>query len=257
VSTLRLAAVQHDIVWEDRDATLRHLTPQVASAAGAGARLIVLTEMFATGFSMATHRTAETIEGPTVTWLRERAAEHRCWMAGSVAVRDGTDDLALNAFCLVAPDGTLHRYDKIHPFTYAGEHERFGAGDRFVTVDVEGVKVTLFVCYDLRFADEFWATARDTDAYLVVANWPSTRRHHWRTLLDARAIENQAYVVGVNRVGTGGGLDYTGDSRIVDPLGEVVAGGAMRETILLADLDTEVVRTVRRTLPFLPDRRSG
>jgi predicted amidohydrolase len=164
-------------------------------------------------------------------------------MAGSVAVRDGTTTSPLNAFCLVAPDGTLHRYDKIHPFTYAGEHERFGAGDRFVTVDVEGVQVTLFVCYDLRFADEFWATARDTDAYLVVANWPSTRRHHWRTLLDARAIENQAYVVGVNRVGTGGGLDYTGDSRIVDPLGEVVAGGAMRETILLADLDTEVVRT--------------
>jgi predicted amidohydrolase len=256
VSRLRLAAVQHDIVWEDRDATLRHLAPQVAWAAGAGARLVVLTEMFATGFSMATDRTAEPMDGPTVTWLREQAARYDVWMAGSVAIRDD-DELPRNAFCLVAPDGALHRYDKIHPFSYAGEHERFGAGDRFLTVEVDGLRVTLFVCYDLRFADEFWATAQDTDVYLVVANWPSARRHHWRTLLDARAIENQAYVVGVNRVGEGGKLDYAGDSRIIDPLGEVLATGAGRETILLADLDREVVRDARRTLPFLPDRRTS
>jgi predicted amidohydrolase len=254
---MRIAAVQHDIVWEDRDATLAHLTPQVAQAVGAGARLIALTEMFATGFSMATDRTAEDLEGPTVGWMREQAAGHGVWLAGSLALRDPARALPVNALCLVAPDGRLHRYDKVHPFSYAGEHERFGAGDRFVTVDVDGLAVTLFVCYDLRFADEFWATARQTDVYLVVANWPAARRHHWRTLLDARAIENQAYVVGVNRVGEGGKLAYAGDSRVVDPLGEVLAAGAGAETILFADLDPAVVRDARSSLPFLPDRRTG
>jgi predicted amidohydrolase len=257
MTAVRFAALQHDIVWEDRDATLRHLRPQVARAAGAGARVVALTEMFATGFSMATHRTAEPIDGPTVSWMREQAAEHDVWIAGSVALDDPDLDLPRNALLVVDPHGALHRYDKIHPFSYAGEHERFGAGDRFVTVDVEGLRVTLFVCYDLRFADEFWATARDTDAYLVPANWPAARRHHWRLLLEARAVENQAYVVGLNRVGRGGSLDYTGDSRIVDPFGEVLAAGAGAETILLADLDPEVVADARRTLPFLPDRRTG
>jgi len=253
---MRIAAVQHDIVWEDRAATLAHLDGQVAAAAAGGARLVAFTEMFATGFSMNTHTTAEAPDGPTVTWLRDQAVRHDVWVAGSVALRVPEHDLAVNALCLVSPVGEVHRYDKIHPFSYAGEHERFAAGDRFVTVDVEGVRVTLFVCYDLRFADEFWACAVDTDAYLVVANWPDARRHHWRALLDARAIENQAYVVGVNRVGDGGGLHYTGDSRIVHPLGEVLASGAGGETTLFADLDPMVVADVRARLPFLPDRRS-
>jgi predicted amidohydrolase len=254
---MRIAALQHDIAWEDRETNLARLTPQVDQAVGAGARLVVLTEMFATGFSMSTDRTAEDRDGPIVTWLTDQATRHGVWVAGSLALRDPDRELPLNALCLVSPDGDLHRYDKLHPFTYAGEHERFAAGDRFVTVDVEGLRVTLFVCYDLRFADEFWATARDTDVYLVVANWPEARRGHWRALLDARAIENQAYVVGVNRVGEGGQLRYVGDSRIVDPLGEVLVSAAGTETILLADLDPQVVRDARERLPFLPDRRTG
>jgi predicted amidohydrolase len=254
---MRIAALQHDIAWEDRETNLARLAPQVDQAVGAGARLVVLTEMFATGFSMSTDRTAEDLDGPIVTWLTDQATRHGVWVAGSLALRDPDRDLPLNALCLVSPDGDLHRYDKLHPFTYAGEHERFSAGDRFVTVDVEGLRVTLFVCYDLRFADEFWATARDTDVYLVVANWPEARRGHWRALLDARAIENQAYVVGVNRVGEGGQLRYVGDSRIVDPLGEVLVSAAGTETILLADLDPQVVRDARERLPFLPDRRTG
>jgi predicted amidohydrolase len=254
---MRIAGIQHDIAWEDRDTNLARLTPQIEQAVGAGARLVALTEMFATGFSMSTDRTAETPDGPIVTWLREQATRHGVWVAGSVALRDPGRDLPVNSLCLASPEGELHRYDKLHPFTYAGEHERFGAGDRFVTVDVEGLRVTLFVCYDLRFADEFWATARETDLYLVVANWPETRRRHWRALLDARAIENQAYVLGLNRVGEGGQLRYVGDSRIVDPLGEVLVSAAGTETILLADLDPQVVRDVRERLQFLPDRRTG
>ena len=114
----------------------------------------------------------------------------------------------------------------------------------------------MFVCYDLRFADEFWALATEVDAYFVVANWPAKRRVHWSALLRARAIENQAYVVGVNRVGAGGGLDYSGDSAIIDPLGEVLATGAGVETMLLADLDAAHVDATRGHFRFLQDRRS-
>ena len=254
---MRIAAVQHDIVWEDRDATLAHLDGRVAAAAAGGARLVVFTEMFATGFSMKTHHTAEAPDGPIVTWMVEQATRHDVWVAGSLAMRVPEHDLPVNALCVVSPTGTVQRYAKLHPFSYAGEHERFGAGEQFVTLDIEGLRTTLFVCYDLRFADEFWACARDTDAYLVVANWPAARRRHWQALLDARAIENQAYVVGVNRVGEGGGLAYAGDSRVVDPLGEVLVAGAGAETMLFADLDPEVVATARADLPFLPDRRTG
>jgi predicted amidohydrolase len=113
----------------------------------------------------------------------------------------------------------------------------------------------LFVCYDLRFADEMWALAHDTDCYVLVANWPESRRHHWRTLLVARAIENQAYVVGVNRVGEGDGIAYVGDSRIVDPSGEILASAARTEALVVADVDPAEVARVRERFPFLADRR--
>jgi predicted amidohydrolase len=253
---MRVAAIQHDIAWEDPKANFEALAPRIAAAAGAGARLVVLTEMFATGFSMRTEVTAEPVGGPASSFLAEQAQHHDTWVAGSVAER--TDDAShrpFNTLVLAAPDGSVHRYRKIHPFTYSREHEHFAAGTDHVTVDVEGMRVTLFVCYDLRFADEFWATARDTDLYLVPANWPDTRRLHWRTLLRARAIENQAYVMGVNRVGSGGTLSYVGDSMIIDPMGEVLASGAGGEATLICDVDPAMVRETRDRFRFLQDRR--
>ena len=252
---MRVAAVQHDVAWEDRDATLARLEPQLRAAAGAGARLVVLTEMFPTGFSMEPERVAEAEGGPSTDFLRTRAGELGVWLAGSVPIRPDGAVLPVNRLLLAGPGGELEHYDKLHPFTYSGEQEHYAAGTRRVTVDVEGVRVTPFVCYDLRFADEFWAEAPGTDCYVVVANWPAARRAHWQALLVARAIENQAYVVGVNRVGEGGGLHYAGDSRIVDPLGEVLAAGAGGETILLADVDPAVVAETRKRYPFLADRR--
>lgn len=161
-----------------------------------------------------------------------------------------------NTFVLCGPDGTIHRYRKIHPFTFGGEDRHVRPGDRLVTVTVGGLRIGLFVCYDLRFADEFWQQARQTDVFLVPANWPSSRRDHWTTLLRARAIENQTYVVGCNRVGQGGGLDYSGDSRIFDPFGEVIASRDDGEGILVADLTAEHVAMIRDRFRFLPDRRS-
>jgi predicted amidohydrolase len=250
---VKVAAIQHDIAWESRDETMAALAPKVASAAAGGARLVVLTEMFAVGFSMAPERVAEPEGGPTEQWLVDRAGEHGVWIAGSIPQR--SSGRPRNVLVLAAPSGEVTRYAKVHPFTYSGEHEHYEAGTSLVTVDVEGVRASLFVCYDLRFADELWGLAAGTDLYVVVANWPAKRRHHWRSLLVARAIENQAYVVGCNRVGVGDGIDYAGDSAIVDPLGEVLVSASSVETTLTADVDPAVVAAVRDRFPFLQDRR--
>ena len=162
---------------------------------------------------------------------------------------------ARNVAVLAGPDATVHRYAKIHPFSYAGEHERYAAGDRFLTTEVHGIRVSVFVCYDLRFADEFWALADSTDVYVVPANWPTPRHEHWRVLLRARAVENQAYVVGVNRVGLAKDLPHSGGSAVIDPLGVRLVEGGPQPAVLTADVDPAVVADVRSSFPFLPDRR--
>ena len=251
---MKVAGIQSDIVWEDPAANFDALRPWVAAAKAAGASLVVLPEMYACGFSMNAEAIAETPGGPSTAFLRHMAAEHGVWITGSVPERQA-DGRPKNTLIVAAPDGTLTRYAKIHPFTFAGEHEHYDAGSEFVSLTIEGVRVTLFICYDLRFADEFWATANDTDCYVVVANWPKKRREHWTTLLRARSIENQAYVVGINRVGVGGALEYSGDSRIFDPWGEPIAAAAMKGTMLLADVEPQVVAEARTKFPVLKDRR--
>ena len=251
---MRVAAVQHDIRWEKADETREHVRPLIAKAAADGARMIVLTEMYATGFSMQPERIAEDEGGPNEQFLIEQAAEHDSYLIASIAQR-GTDGNYRNNAVLARPDGSVVRYAKIHPFSFAGEHERYTAGTSHCTVDVDDLRVSLFVCYDLRFADEFWALARDTDVYVVPANWPTARHEHWRALLRARAIENQAYVVGVNRVGAVKDLPHAGGSAIIDPLGMTLAGDIEGEGLVIADIDPARVREVRATFPFLADRR--
>ncbi|NYJ05465.1 nitrilase-related carbon-nitrogen hydrolase [Petropleomorpha daqingensis] len=252
---MRIAAVQHDIVWEDRDANFARLAPWIAGAAGAGAELVLLTETFSTGFSM-TPGIGEPEGGPSAQFLQAQAAEHGVWVGGTCPEIAADGELPYNSFVLAGPDGTTHRYRKLHPFTHAGEHERFRAGEKPTSVEIGGLRITPFICYDLRFANVFWDAAPATDVYLVPANWPSPRRHHWQTLLQARAIENQAYVVGVNRVGAdGNGLEHLGDSRIVSPMGELLATAAGVETMLLADVDAAEVAATREKFAFMPDRR--
>jgi predicted amidohydrolase len=259
VTTVRVAAIQHDIVWHDREANFAHLASVIAGAVAGGARVVLVAETFSTGFSFDSPDIAEPEGGRSSRFLTEMATMHGVWVGGScpeIAPEAPEDDRRpSNVFVLVAPDGSATRYRKIHPFSHADEERYVRAGTEFVTVDIDGLRCALFVCYDLRFADEFWALANDVDAYFVVANWPAKRRTHWSTLLRARAIENQAYVVGVNRVGSGGGLDYSGDSAIIDPLGEVLATGAGAETLLVADLDPAHVAETRRHFRFLQDRR--
>lgn len=249
---MKVALVQHDIEWEERDATLAHLESTVSVAARSGAELVVLTEMFAVGFSMATDKVAEAPDGPTSQWLARQAELLGVHICGSIPT--AADGIATNRFTLAGPDGILQTYDKRKPFSYGGESEHYGSGGASVTWDVGGVRLTPFVCYDLRFADLWWERGPGTDLFVCVASWPAPRKHHWRSLLIARAIENQAFVVGCNRVGEGGGLEYAGGSVVVDPMGEVVADAGDGEEIVMAEIDPANVGEIRAALPFLLDR---
>jgi predicted amidohydrolase len=253
---VRIAAIQHDIVWNDRDTNFARLAPRIAAAAASGAELVVLTETFSTGFAIDEPGLGEPEGGPSAQFLATQAAGHGVWVAGTCPeVPAGEDPRPYNTFVFAGPAGQTHRYRKIHPFTFGGEPKHFRAGAELVTFTIGDVRVSPLVCYDLRFADEFWALAEATDVYVVPANWPAPRRLHWQALLQARAIENLAYVVGCNRVGSGGGLDYAGDSRIVDPLGELLTTAAGDETTLYATVDPARVSEVRERFGFLADRR--
>ncbi len=256
---MRFAAIQHDIVWCDREANFARLEPRIAEAAAKGAGFVLLTETFSTGFAVEDERFAEPHDGPSSRFLRDMASRYSVVVAGScpeLTERAGEDPRPANTLVVARPDGRVDRYRKIHPFTYGGEDRHVRPGSDLVTIEVDGLRVSLFVCYDLRFADEFWSLALDTDVYLVPANWPVSRREHWMALLRARAIENQAYVVGCNRVGEGGSLSYSGDSKIFGPNGDLLADGTdAGETILIAEVSATEVTSVRERFRFLQDRR--
>lgn len=254
---MKVAAIQHDIAWLDRGANFAHLDAMIAEAAANGARLVVMSEMFSTGFAVGDNWDSSMPEprhAESSSFIIAAAARHDVWLAGTCPEVVPGDERPFNTLVLASPTGEVHRYDKIHPFSYGGEDKFFRAGVDTTTVDVEGVSVSLFICYDVRFADRFWGLAATTDLYLVPANWPSSRAAHWSTLLEARAIENQAYVVGVNRVGGGGGLVYGGGSRIVGPFGEDVARAGDEECIIYGEVSPQHVRDIRAKFPFLRDR---
>lgn len=256
---MKIAAIQHDIVWCEREANFEHLTPKIERAALDGANLILLSETFSTGFAIEDARFAEPEAGPSSQYLSTMARQFGVWIGGTcpeVAPNQNSETRPANTFVLSGADGTVHRYRKVHPFTFGGEDQHVRPGNELVTVNIDGLQCTLFVCYDLRFADEFWQVARETDVYLVPANWPDSRRLHWLTLLQARAIENQAFVVGCNRVGSGGNLNYCGDSRIFGPFGEELAAADDGECIITAEVSSDQVASTRDKFRFLQDRRS-
>jgi len=250
---VRVALLQMDLAWEDVLENHRRAARLLEQAAAGGARLALLPEMFSTGFSMDSRRIAQPPGGPSESFLREGAARLGLWILASVP--EAGEPSPRNMALAVSPDGSVVRYAKIHPFSYAGEDRVYTAGDRVVTAEIDGVRVTPFVCYDLRFPEPFRTAAADTDLFAVVANWPDQRREHWRALLRARAIENQAYVIGVNRAGDGNGLHYAGDSAAIAPLGETIVEADEREQVLFCDVDPEVVKKLRTRFPALSDRR--
>lgn len=254
--SLEFAGIQHDIVWERPEDNFAHLRPLIAEAADEGAELVALTEMYSHGFSMNTGEIAEPEDGPSTAFLLEQASATGAWVCGSVPQLSEGKSLPHNCLVLAGPDGTVHRYAKVHRFSYAGEDQHYEAGRQHQTVTINGVRISLYVCFDLRFAPDFWHVAHDTDFYLLVANWPAARSEHWTTLLRARAIENLAYVAGINRVGPAGdGLAHSGDSRIFGPFGDLLADDTPgAECIVRATIDPDVVASTRAAFPFLGER---
>ena len=250
---MRAALVQMDLAWEEWPANHARAAQHLKRAADAGADLAILPEMFASGFSMNVAKTAQPPGGPTEQWLRGMARGLGLSLLAGVAETGAP--LPVNSALLVSPEGEVRRYHKIHPFSYAGEERVFGGGSRVVTWEIAGARVTPLVCYDLRFPEPFRLAASETDVYAVIANWPDRRRAHWQTLLRARAIENQAFVLGVNRVGDGDGIHYAGDSAAISPWGETLASAAEIETVLMVDLDPKEVESSRARFSALRDRR--
>ena len=252
---MNVAAIQHDIVWADRTANFERLAPLIETAARNGAQFVLLSEMFSTGFVVDDDSIAEPEGGESSQFLMTMASRFNITIAGTCPERTNDDPRPFNSLVVAHHNGEVSRYRKIHPFTYGNEHLHFRPGTDHATTTINGVRTSLSVCYDLRFADEYWGQAPATDLFVVPANWPESRREHWMALLRARAIENQAYVIGCNRVGTGGHLTYVGDSMIIDPLGNVLAHADNSETIIYADIDVDEVARVRSQFPFMQDRR--
>jgi omega-amidase len=216
---LKVTLIQAELVWQDAAANRTRFAEQLASLADK-TDLIILPEMFTTGFTMQPEQLAEPADGPTLQWLREQAAKLNVVITGSVAVTEGGH--FYNRLYWVRPDGSYECYDKRHLFRMAREHEHYVAGTRSIVVELNGWRICPLVCYDLRFP--VWSRRRaelDYDLLIYVANWPTVRRYPWQTLLRARAIENQAYCIGVNRFGADGlGYEHSGDSVALDFMGQ-------------------------------------
>lgn len=250
-NTLNVTLIQADIVWEDKNANLKQYQSFIESVQDKK-EVVVLPEMFSTGFSMNTQALAEPMDGPTAQWMKNIAKQHRCILTGSLIIED--EGKYYNRLLWVQPDGVMHHYDKRHLFAYADEHNHFTPGDKRLIVSVKGFRICPMVCYDLRFP--VWARNRDEeyDVLLYVANWPERRNLAWKTLLPARAIENLSYVIGVNRVGLDAkGLSYTGDSAVYGLLGEKLYEVSNTSAVYTITLEKEQVDNTRAQLPFLND----
>lgn len=244
---LRTTLVQSDLHWEDARANRAHFEQLLLPLAG-GTDLVVLPEMFTTGFTMQSDVLAEPMEGPTLEWMRHMARALDAALYGSLVVKEG--DRYHNRGLFVMPDGNVAHYDKRHLFRMAGEHVHYVGGTERRVVNWRGWRILLQVCYDLRFP-VFSRNRNDYDVAVYVANWPAVRSRPWSQLLIARAIENLAYVVGVNRVGMDGkGIAYTGDSVALDPQGELLGQCAPSEEVLLTvTLERAALEDFRQRFP--------
>ena len=288
MSTLTITTIQTDVKWEDKAANLRTLEDKILSIPG-NTELVVLPEMFSTGFSMRPEGLAERMDGPTLAWMRSVAARKRIILTGSVIIEE--EGNYFNRLIWMLPNGEYGYYDKRHRFAYAGENEQYTPGHRRLVASVKGWKIMPLVCYDLRFpvwsrqtpapppgdgsdtnspSSEAGASATthpapsatstpsmEYDILLYVANWPQRRSLAWKTLLQARAIENQSYVVGLNRVGNdGNNIYHSGDSMIIDPLGEILYHEAEKEDIFTITLQKDTLTDIRQRFPFWRDADS-
>lgn len=257
-ANLRVSLVQGDTRWHDPDGNREYYGRLIASLRGI-TDLVILPETFTSGFSNDAIERAETMDGPTVAWMREQAAQLGAAVTGSVQLR--TDAGVFNRLLFATPDGGLQTYDKRHLFRYAGEHERYAAGRERLVVEWKGWRICPLVCYDLRFPvfsrnryDVERTGGLDYDLLIYVANWPAVRSYPWRTLLRARAIENLCYVAAVNRVATdGNGHAYAGESAVIDFTGNAIAECGEMEVVSTTTLLASELAAFRERFPAMLD----
>lgn len=252
MSTLKITLIQTHLFWEDKGANLALLEQKIVNLEEP-TEVVILPEMFTTGFSMQPTLHAETMEGPSVQWMRRIAKAQKIILTGSLIIEENGH--YYNRLIWMLPNGELGYYDKRHLFAFAGEDQHYTAGNKRLIASVKGWKINLQICYDLRFPT--WArqaAPNEYDLLVYVANWPEKRSPAWKTLLVARAIENQAFVVGVNRVGLDGkNIAHSGNSMVVGPLGEVLYHSADQESVFQITLQRDELEQARTQFPFWKD----
>jgi predicted amidohydrolase len=248
---LTVTLIQTELFWEDMPVNLAMFDEKI-DGISEKTDVIILPEMFTTGFTMNVEKAAESMTGPAVSWLVAKARQKQAHILGSVIIKE--DKKYFNRLVWVTPDGKILTYDKKHLFRMAGEHKVYTAGNSHLIVSVNGWKLRTFICYDLRFPIWCRNIANQYDAAIYIANWPARRAHHWKLLLPARAVENQSYVIGVNRVGKdGNGIAHSGDSSIIAPTGEILFQKADAPCIHTAVLSYEKVKEFRETFAAWQD----
>lgn len=254
---MKIALIQMDIAWESKKANYTKADNFFKKAARESCDLIVFPEMFSTGFSMNISAVAEDEKGETSQVLSELAKKYGLNVIAGIAAKTRGRKKARNlAIAINRKGAVIATYAKMHPFSLAKEDKYFSSGNARIIFQIEKVFASVFICYDLRFPEIFRDIAKSVQAIFVLANWPDSRKDHWETLLKARAIENQCFVIGVNRTGKdGNGIRYPGASHIYDPMGNDICSGGPKEQFISCVIDPETVSKVRSQFPFLEDMR--
>ena len=254
MSSLSITLIQSQLHWEDKQANLAMFEEKI-NTIKEHTEIVILPEMFSTGFSMKTEELSETMDGPTVEWMKRTAIAKRIILTGSVIIHEKEN--YFNRLVWMLPNGTFGYYDKRHLFAYGEEDRHYNPGNKRLIASIKGWKINLQVCYDLRFP--VWARQQaqeqpEYDLLIYVANWPERRNNAWKTLLQARAIENQCYVAGLNRVGNdGNNIYHSGDSTVINALGEQLYYKAHEEDIFTITLQKETLEDIRTRFPFWKD----
>lgn len=248
---LKVTLIQTFLFWENIESNLSLFDEKIDGIRDE-TDLIVLPEMFTTGFSMNAEKLAQDMGGISVKWLREKSRSRQTDVTGSMIIRE--NGKYFNRLLWAKPDGTLSYYDKKHLFRMTGEEKVYSAGDKNITVELKGWRIRPFICYDLRFPCWTRNLNNSYDVAVFIANWPEKRTSHWKTLLPARAIENQCYVIGVNRVGEdGNGYYHSGDSSVIDPAGNIIFRKQDEESVYTASLSYQVLQEYRKSFPVWMD----
>ena len=252
---MKIASIQFNSIWEDSEINLNAAEKWFKQAHEDGCDLIVFPEMFNTGFSMNAEKIAEEPNGESSNKLCQLAAQYNLNVIAGITEKQ--DDHFLNVGLYIDRKGNIQsKYIKNYPYSPSGEAAVYQRGNQSVIFDLEGISSSLFICYDLRFPELFRPVCKQVSIIFVIASWPKVRQEHWEALLKARAIENQCFVVGVNRIGhDGNNLDYTGGSSVYTPLGKCLSRGEPEQEYILTEIDISEVETVRRKLPFLEDMK--